>query len=115
MPKSTYSANATLTSRLGGTKYFALHTADPGVGGTQSTNAATYTGYSQGTGTFTVSGVSASLNATVTFPQCTAGSSTITYVSVGDGVNIDYYGAVTSASISVGITPSITATTISES
>jgi hypothetical protein len=115
MPKSTYSANATLTARLGGTKYFALHTADPGVGGTQSTSAATYTGYAQATGSFTVSGAGATLNAAVNFPICTAGSSTVTYVSVGDSTNIDYYGAVTSTTIAVGQTPSLTAATVSES
>jgi hypothetical protein len=93
----------------------ALHTADPGEAGDQTTSEATYTGYARvtvsrnGSG-WTVSGNQASNTAEITFPECTGGSNTITHVSVGLAVSgasqILYKGALTAAiNVSNLITP----------
>lgn len=68
--------------------YVALHTADPGEAGDQTTSEATYTGYARiavvrTSGGWTVSANSVVNAAAVTFAQCTAGSNTITHWSVG--------------------------------
>jgi hypothetical protein len=95
--------------------YVALHTADPGEAGDQTTSEATYTGYARvtvsrnGSG-WTVSGNQASNTAEITFPECTGGSNTITHVSVGLAVSgasqILYKGALTAAiNVSNLITP----------
>ena len=68
--------------------YIALHTADPGEAGDQTTSEATYTSYDRvavvrsGSG-WTVVGNAASNAGLIQFPQCTGGSNTITHVSVG--------------------------------
>ena len=68
--------------------YVALHTADPGEAGNQTTNEATYTSYARvavartGVG-WTVSGNTAENAALFQFPQCTSGTNTITHVSIG--------------------------------
>lgn len=67
--------------------FCALHTADPGEAGTQSTSEATYTGYARvsvarGAG-WTVTANSVSPAANITFPLATAGTNTITHWSVG--------------------------------
>jgi hypothetical protein len=75
-------------STVAGSFYIALHTADPGEAGDQTTSEATYTGYARvavarsGAG-WTVSGASGSNAAAITFGACTAGSNTITYASLG--------------------------------
>lgn len=113
-------ATAPLTSL-----FVALHTADPGVGGTQATSEATYTGYARvavtrGAG-FTVTGASVSPAANITFPAATAGANTITFFSIGVAVSgatkILYSGAVSpSIAVSAGVTPVLTtASTITES
>ena len=66
----------------------ALHTADPGEAGSQTTSEATYTGYARvavnrNSGGFTVSGNNVVNAATITFGACTAGSNSITHWSVG--------------------------------
>lgn len=86
--------------------YIALHTADPGEAGTQATSEATYTSYARvavertGSG-WTVSGNQASNTSLIQFPQCTGGSNTITYVSVGTdssgATEILYSGALNSS------------------
>jgi hypothetical protein len=68
--------------------YLALHTADPGEAGSQTTSEATYTSYarvavSRDSGGWTVTANQAVNAALVQFPQCTGGSNTITHVSVG--------------------------------
>lgn len=98
--------------------YVALHTADPGDSGTQSTSEATYTGYARvavarTTGGWTCSGTSPSQAANaalIAFGACTAGSNTITHVSIGvassGATAILYSGALTaSLAVSSGITP----------
>lgn len=98
--------------------YVALHTADPGDSGTQSTSEATYTGYARvavarTTGGWTCSGTSPSQAANaalIAFGACTAGANTITHVSIGvasSGATAILYSGALSASLSVsaGITP----------
>lgn len=99
--------------------YIALHTADPGPGGTQSTSEATYTGYARvavarTSGGFTVTGASVSPTAAINFPACTAGSNTITHWSIGvatsGATKLLYSGAVSpNISVSSGVTPQLTA------
>lgn len=111
-----YTFNGTAISWNGNTNlYVALHTADPGEAGNQTTSEATYTSYARVTvartsGGFTVSGNQASNTALIQFPQCTGGTNTITHVSVGTATSgagqILYSGALTaSLSVSSGIQP----------
>ncbi len=99
--------------------YVALHTADPGEAGDQSTSEANYTGYARvsvarTSGGWTVTN-NQSVNAgAVTFGACTAGSNTVTHFSVGvaasGATKILYSGALTaSLAVSAGITPSFAA------
>ena len=98
-----------------GSFYVALHTADPGEAGAQNTTEAAYTGYARvavvrSAGGFTVSGNQVSNTATVQFGECTAGSATVTYFTVGTAASgagsVIYRGALSaSRSISAGITP----------
>jgi hypothetical protein len=92
----------------------ALHTADPGDSGDQSTSEATYTSYARvsvarsGAG-WTVSGNQVQNAAAIAFPSATGGSEVITHFSVGYGSSdaMLYSGALTSPlAISAGITPS---------
>jgi hypothetical protein len=111
-------AGGLLPSSLAGSWYIALHTADPTAAGTQSSNEATYTGYSRtpvarAGGSWTTSGTSPTqiVNAAiVNAPLCTGGSNTITYFSLGvasAGATVMLgSGTVTSLSVSNGITPS---------
>ena len=78
-------------STTAGSLYVAVHTADPGEGGTQNTNETTYTGYARvgvarsGSG-WTVSGTAptqAANTSTITFGTSTSGTPTITHFSVG--------------------------------
>lgn len=104
-------------STVAGSLYVALHTADPGEAGDQTTSEATYTGYARvavarsGAG-WTISGTAptqAANAAAVTFPACVAGSSTCTFFSVGVATSgaskILYSGAITSLAVTAGITP----------
>lgn len=68
--------------------FVALHTADPGEGGSQTTNEATYTGYARvavnrNSGGWTVTNNQISNTGAVTFGQCTAGANSITHFSIG--------------------------------
>lgn len=102
-------------SAAAGSFYVALHTADPGEAGDQSTNEAAYTGYARvavarTSGGFTRVGSQVSNTATVQFGECTAGSATVTHYSVGvasAGAGQIVYSAPLAASraISAGITP----------
>jgi hypothetical protein len=102
-------------SAAAGNLFIALHTADPGETGNQSTSEAAYTGYARvsvarSAGGFTVAGNQVSNTATVQFGECTAGSATVTYFSVGVATSgataILYRGALSaSRAISAGITP----------
>lgn len=102
-------------SAVAGNLFIALHTADPGETGNQSTSEAAYTGYARvsvarSAGGFTVAGNQVSNTATVQFGECTAGSATVTFFSVGVATSgstaILYRGALSaSRAISAGITP----------
>lgn len=105
--------------------FVALHTADPGDTGTQTTSEATYTGYARvsvarTSGGWTVTGNSVSPVAAISFGACTAGTNTITHFSVGvastGATKILYAGAISpSISVSAGVTPQLTtASTITE-
>jgi hypothetical protein len=105
----------------------ALHTADPGAGGTQATSEANYTGYARVTVARTTGGWTASSAAStspvaaITFGAATAGTNTVTHFSVGKtssgATDIFYSGTVTpNISVSNGVTPQLTtSTTITES
>lgn len=106
-------------SATAGNLYVALHTADPGEAGDQTTSEATYTGYARvavvrSSSGWTVSGTAptqAANAAAVTFGACTAGSNTLNYFSVGfasSGASVILSsGALTaSLAVSAGITPS---------
>lgn len=94
--------------------YLALHTADPGEAGTAVTSEATYGSYARVAITrssgFTVSGAQLSNAGLAQFPQCSAGSNTITHVSIVDtssgAGNIIVSAALTSSiSVSTGVQP----------
>lgn len=132
MPKSTYFRNAFLELILQGTAisdlaendasspltdlYLALHTADPGVGGTQAASEASYGSYARQAvprsgGGFTLAGNVASLNSQVDFPAVSdATVQTITHFSIGvasaGATPILWSGTVTpNIPVSSGFTP----------
>jgi hypothetical protein len=104
----------------------ALHTADPGNAGNQSTSEVAYTGYARGsvarsTGGWTVSGTgpgSCSPVNNISFPAGTGGSGTATFFSTGKtgggATPILWSGTVTPSIVcGSGVTPVLTtATTI---
>ena len=110
-----YTFKATAFSWNGNTNlYVALHTGDPGEGGSQTTSECAFGSYARqtvarsGSG-WTVSGNTASNAGPISFPACTSGSETVTYVSVGTASigagQILYSGALSaSRSVSSGIT-----------
>lgn len=96
----------------------ALHTADPGEAGSQTTSEVAYTPYARvavarTSGGWTVTSGSVSPVATIAFPACTSGTATATHASVGTAASgagkVLYKGALTpNISISAGVTPQIT-------
>ena len=98
-----------------GSYYIALHTADPGEAGTQSTSEIAYTGYARvavarSAGGWTISGAQVSNTGQVQFGQCTGGSGVASHFSIGlasSGAGVVLLkGALNSSlSISNGITP----------
>lgn len=109
--------------------FVALHTAAPGVGGTQTTSESAYTNYARQTvarttgGWTAASAASTSPVAAITFPTSGAGTlEVITHFSVGVAVSgaskIIQYGTVTpniSMTATGSVTPQLTtATTITE-
>jgi len=113
MPKSTAARNDFLLLTFNGTTlswnaianlFVALHTADPGIGGSQTTSEATYTSYARVAVLRSVAGwnvvVNAASNAAlVQLPQCTGGSNVITHVTLGTLISgtgqIIYSGSLT--------------------
>ena len=120
-------ASGLLPSAADGNLYVALHTADPGAGGNQTTSEAAYTNYNRipvardGAQWTVAAGVGENafdLSGNI----CTAGSAAVTYVSLGTASSgtgkILYSGLLTTPiAISVGINPAFPAgdLTISES
>lgn len=99
----------------------AMHTADPGDGGTQSTSEAAYTSYARvnvarSTGWTAASGGSVSPASTISFPAGTGGSGTITHFSTGKSGGgasaILFSGTVTPNIITgSGVTPQLSTST----
>lgn len=119
-------AGGLLPSSVAGSLYLSLHTADPGPGGDQTTNEATYTGYARvavarSSAGFTVTGNSVSPAANEDFPVGSAGSGTVTYFGIGTAESgadtLLYSGTVTPNIVTGnGITPRLTtASTVTES
>lgn len=110
-------ADNTLTSPLTNIAV-ALHTADPGSGGTQATSEVGYTTYGRvnvvrTTGGWTVTGNSVSPVANIDFPTGTGGSGTVTHFSTGKtgggATAILWSGTVTpNIATGNGITPRLT-------
>lgn len=105
-------------SSTAGVFYIALHTSDPGVSGSQNTNEVSYGAYARvsvarsGSG-WVRTGNSVSPNATIQFPQCTSGSATATYASIGSDStgagHLFWTMALTpSIAISTGVVPECT-------
>lgn len=102
--------------------YVSLHTATPGLTGTQTTNEAAYTSYARvavarTTGGWTITNNTASPVATISFPAATGGSETETFMGIGSassGTGVLYwYGAISSTiAVSSGVTPSLTTATV---
>lgn len=103
----------------------ALHTADPGEAGDQTTSEATYTSYARvsvvrTSSGWTVASGSCSPAADISFPAGTGGSGTVTHFSVGPtgggATKILYSGTLTPNQVTGnGVTPVVTtATTITE-
>lgn len=106
--------------------YIALHSADPGEAGVQTTNEIAYTGYARvavvrnGTG-WTITGNSVSPTAAVEFGEMTGGTpGTATHASIGTastgGGKVLYKGALSpSVAFNTGVIPRIrTTSTITE-
>lgn len=102
--------------------YVSLHTATPGLTGTQTTNEAAYTSYARvavarTTGGWTITNNTASPVATISFPAATGGSETETFMGIGSassGAGVLYwYGAISpTIAVSSGVTPSLTTATV---
>lgn len=104
----------------------ALHTADPGEGGTMATSETAYTGYARisvarTTGGWTVASGSVSPVANIDFGECTASpGAAITHFSVGPTgggtTKIFYSGTVTpNITMAVGVIPRLkTTSTVTE-
>ena len=78
-------------SSTAGVLYVSLHTADPGEAGNQTTSKAAYTSYARvsvarNSGQWLISGTAptqvSNVN-TITFPKCTGGSESATYIGIG--------------------------------
>ena len=106
--------------------YVALHTADPGETGNQSTSEISYTSYARvavarTSGGWAVTANSVSPNATIIFPTSTGGTGgTASYWSVGVAVSgatkILYSGTISpTIAVTTGVQPQLTtASTITE-
>jgi len=136
MPKSTSASNSILALIFNATTwadiaendssspatnlYLSLHTADPGVGGSQTTNETSYTNYARiaiarTTGGWDVPSGGATANAALAqFAQCGASGATLTHVAIGTGSSgaglVLYAGALTSSlAVANGIQPQFAA------
>lgn len=78
------------TWRANAYRYLALHTADPGEAGSQTTSEATYTSYARkeiALADWTDGGSSFSNAILIQFPKCTGGTNAITHWSLGTDVS----------------------------
>lgn len=108
-------------SAAAGSFYIALHTADPGEAGDQTTSEIAYTSYARvavarsGSG-WTVTGNAVAVDADVTFPGGTGGSGTATHWGLGTASSgagkLLYKGAISPTIVTgSGVTPQLTAGT----
>lgn len=98
--------------------YNSLHTASPGLTGTQTTNEAAYVSYARvavarTTGGWTITNNVANPVAAITFPAATGGSETETFWGIGSAVSgtgvLYWYGSISpTIAVSSGVTPSLT-------
>jgi hypothetical protein len=105
-----------------GSFYIALHTADPGEAGDQTTNEATFTSYARvavarSAGGWTVSGNQVSNTAIIGFAEASGGSETITHFSIGvassgASLMLDFGAVDTSRAVSSGVTLEFAAGTL---
>jgi hypothetical protein len=136
MPKSTSASNSILALIFNATAwadiaendssspatnlYLSLHTADPGVGGSQETNETSYTNYvriavARTTGGWDAPSGGATANAALAqFAQCGASGATLTHVAIGTASSgaglVLYAGALTSSlAVANGIQPQFAA------
>ncbi len=136
MPKSTSACNSILALIFNATTwadiaeddttspatnlYLSLHTADPGVGGAQTTNETAYTNYvriavARTTGGWDAPAAGATANAALAqFAQCGASGATLTHVAIGTGAAgaglVLYAGALSSSlAVANGIQPQFAA------
>lgn len=97
------------------------HTSDPGEAGNQTTNETSYTSYARvstsrnGTD-WPVTGNTANLGATESFPQCSGSTATLTHFGIGSASSgtgrLDMSGTVTpNISVATGVTPQLTTAT----
>ena len=101
--------------------YVGLHTASPGAGGNQTTNAAAYTSYARVAVARTSGGWTVSTNtvvpaAQINFAAATGGSETETFMGIGTALTstgkLMHFGAVSpSIVVSSGVTPALTVAT----
>lgn len=109
-------------STVAGSLFVALHSADPGETGDQTTSEVVYTGYARVAVVRSAAGWAVSTGATptgdnvgaVTFPLCTGGTATATHFSVGtatSGAGSRLLSGALSASLAIsnGVTPSFAA------
>ena len=96
MSASTAFANDLLTALLAdgefGATYIALHTADPGAGGTQTTSEVAYTGYARqlvNPADWAVVGATFENELSIEFPEVSAvgGGVTATHFTIGNGAS----------------------------
>lgn len=136
MPKSTSASNSILALIFNATTwneiaendssspatnlYLSLHTADPGVGGSQATNETSYTNYARiavartTLGWDVPSGGATANAALAQFAQCGASGATLTHVAIGTASSgaglVLYAGALTSSlAVANGIQPQFAA------
>lgn len=105
-----------------GSLYLALHTADPGEAGDQTTSEVAYTSYARvalarTSGVFTVTNNQVALAANQDFPTGTGGSGTAAYWSIGTAASgagkVLYKGALSPSIVcGNGVTPRVNAGTI---
>jgi len=114
-------ATGIVGSTSAGSLYLALHTADPGVSGNQTTNEISYTGYVRkavarsGTG-WTITSQSVAPTSIISFVASSGGAGgTVTHISIGRDSSgtgmILWYGAlVPNILVANGVTPQISPT-----
>jgi hypothetical protein len=106
-------------SAAAGNLWFALHTADPGEAGDQTTSETAYTGYTRmsvarSSAGFTVTANAVNLVSNLDFPSCTASpGAALTHFSIGTSSSgtgkILYSGTLTpNITMAVGVIPRIT-------